>query len=1188
MISAEQFLAALEEKGLIPKPLVESLRKQLAQAASPVPATVLAKKLIDKGQITSAQAKRILESPPPAAKAPADDDDYGLAPLEEPGPLAPEPPKPLAGLKKETGPTAGKRSMKDAPQAGRTSKLAAPTGDIKADLEKGGPKKPEKAAPEQSAAPAKADLGASHLNAELSPIEGRGDLIDQLDDYGVADSTPVPAPAETPKPAEAKPADAAAKKGKATAKPADKRAEAKAGKKVEKLPAESKPRSRKLLAIGAVALVLLLAGGGVAGWLLTRPTGDDDFQAAESEFQAQRYAQAVEKYNAFLEQFPGHKNAGLARVHRGLSQLKQATAGKDDRASLAVAKQVLGEMAAQSEFAQAGNDLAVMLTSIADGLARQVRKTPETVVLTNAREALAIAKRYVPREFRKPAQLAELELAVALAAREAARPAELDKAAGEIRQALGQGKFADAYARRTTVLKAYPDGADEPRLREASLAIAQAEKAAVTWTDKKQPAQTTEANGPIVAAAVPVGRNAKAAAPGGDASVVYAVVGDSVFALDAASGKLHWQRFVGQPASGRSAALVPVAVGSDCIVADVAGQAVVRVEAASGKLRWRQALEQPVEGPLAVAGNRVLAATSAGRLYAIDAESGALIGYTQFPQGLGAGPAVLADRGLVFLLGRQGSLYVLSAADGKCKQVVALGHEPGSVAAEPAVVGKLLLVATNDGVADANLRALSVSADESAPLRAVQTEALKGHVDATPSVAGSRVAVATDLGAVYVYDTAGADEGKPLKKLSEQPAEGADETARYALLQADRLWVAGTQLARYSLGGDGQIENRQTTDIDSLFLQSPQPAGGTVVSVRRCGAVPGARVAALNPADSSPYWETQVGAPLVELAVADGSLTGVTGAGVTLRVDPATMKGQTLAEQNVLPMPAELVGPVAGAAVLEGGLVAFAGEGARALWIFDPKGGEKTLRRVTLADAVAGVVTGFAGGVVVPGRLGQVGLINAKSGEKLAEPFQPLLPGGVEYAWSPAAVVQNTLLLADGRAKLYAVEQQRDPKPHLKQAGEVQAGVVTTPIAVAGQVAYAADASGTLAPFGLPKLERGQTWPLGSRCVWGPCTVGKRVLVASAGGKLLCLDDQAKLAWQVELSAGRPVGRAMEAAGAYLLAFERGLVLKIDAASGKQVAKLEVGRPLASGPVALGGRLFVGSADGTLYEVKQF
>jgi outer membrane protein assembly factor BamB len=483
---------------------------------------------------------------------------------------------------------------------------------------------------------------------------------------------------------------------------------------------------------------------------------------------------------------------------------------------------------------------------------------------------------------------------------------------------------------------------------------------------------------------------------------------------------------------------------------------------------------------------------------------------------------------------------------------------------------------------------MSISSDEAAPLRSVQSESLKGHVDAAPSVAGQRVALATDLGAVYLFDTAGAEEGKPLKRLTEVAPDGPQNAARFAFLQADRLWVGGAQLASYRLAADGRFEDRQTSDLDSAFLQSPTAAGNAVVCVRRCGGVPGVRVSAVNPADSTAFWETHVGAPLAVLLAADGSLAGVTGAGVPIRVEPSAVKGQTLAEQTVLPKPEEVVGPVVGAAMLDGGRLAYAGQGSRVLWVFDPKGGAKSLRRMSLADAVPSNVTAFAGGTLVPGRLGQVALVDAKSGDKLAEPFQPQLPGGVDYAWRPAAVVQNTLLLADGRSKLYAVQQQHDPKPQLVQAAEVQAGVVTSPIAVAGQVAYAVDASGTLAPFGLPKLERGQTWALGSRCVWGPCAVGKRVLVASAAGKLLCVDDQAKLAWQTELSSGPPVGTPIEATGAYLVATGRGLLLKNDAASGKPSAKLELGRPLASGPVSLGGRMFVGGADGTLYEIKPF
>jgi outer membrane protein assembly factor BamB len=1183
MISAEQFLAALEEKDLIPKPLVESLRRQLAQAKSPISAMVLAKKLVEKGQLTPVQAKRILESPPPAAKAPSPpaDDDFGLAPLEEPKPLAPEPQPPLGGGLKRGVADAGKRSMKDSAQVSRPSKLAAPIGDIKADLEKGGLSAAEK--PATPAKPAVKPPTASFLDQELAPLgAGAGDV----DDYGVADAAPPPPKAEAPKPAEAAPAKPAATPAPKTAAPA-KGKPAKAAekeKKPEKLAKAAKPMNPKLLAIGGGVLVVLLAVGGAAAWFLTRPTGDEDLQAAEADFQGTRYAQAVEKYNAFLTQFPQHKDAGLARVHRGVAQLKLATAGSDYRASLNTAKQVLGEMAAQPEFGQAGNELAVMLPSIADGLARLARKNPETGALNNARESLALAKRYVPREARKPAQLAELELSLALTARDLARPAELEKGLAEIRQAVGQRKFSEAYARRSALLKSYPEAADQAGLREATAAIGQAEKAAVQWTDKKQPAQTSEGESPILGSAVPFGRSVKSTVPGADGQVAFVVANGSAYALDAAGGKLLWQRFVGVPVDGRGDALLPVAVGSDCVLADLPGQAVVRVEATTGKLRWRQTLEQPVLGRLAVAGNRVLAATRAGRVYYLDADSGAMAGYAQLPQPLAVGLAAAADKGLVFALAEQASLYVLSATDGKCKQVIAVGYEPGSIAAEPAVAGSLLMLATNDLLDDANFRVLAIGVDAAAPLRMVQTERVKGHVDASPSAVGSRVAVATDRGAVYLFDAAGAEEGK-LKSLAEVAPEGPESVARYALLQPDKLWVGGAQLTRYGVAGDGRFEGRQTSDLDSAFLQTPMGAGGAVICVRRCGAVPGARVTAVNPADDSAFWEAHVGAPLAELLAADGAVAGVTAAGVAFRVDPAAIKGQTVAEQTVLPSAEQLVGPVTGAAALEGGLLAYAGQGSRSLWLFDPKAGEKAVRRVALADAMPTTVTAFAGGAVVPGRLGQVALVDVK-GDKLAEPFQPLLPGGTEFAWRRGAAAGGTLVVSDGRAKLYAVQRQNDPKPHLAQTAEVQSGVITTPVAMAGQIAYAADASGTLAPYGLPKLERGQTWPLGSRCVWGPCAVGKRVLAATAAGKLLCLDDQAKLAWQVDLPAGPPAGTPIEASGAYLLATRRGQVLKIDAASGKSSAKLELGRPLASGPVSLGGRMFVGGADGTLYEIK--
>jgi hypothetical protein len=55
----------------------------------------------------------------------------------------------------------------------------------------------------------------------------------------------------------------------------------------------------------------------------------------------------------------------------------------------------------------------------------------------------------------------------------------------------------------------------------------------------------------------------------------------------------------------------------------------------------------------------------------------------------------------------------------------------------------------------------------------------------------------------------------------------------------------------------------------------------------------------------------------------------------------------------------------------------------------------------------------------------------------------------------------------------------------------------------------------------------------------------------------------------------------------FLLASQNGIVWRAEAATGKELAKVDAGYPLATGPVLCGQKLLVGGHDGTLYEVRQ-
>ncbi|OYV81203.1 MAG: hypothetical protein B7Z73_18350, partial [Planctomycetia bacterium 21-64-5] len=337
-------------------------------------------------------------------------------------------------------------------------------------------------------------------------------------------------------------------------------------------------------------------------------------------------------------------------------------------------------------------------------------------------------------------------------------------------------------------------------------------------------------------------------------------------------------------------------------------------------------------------------------------------------------------------------------------------------------------------------------------------------------------------------------------------------------------------------------------------------------------------VGAVSAQDGTRYWETRVAAPPAGAPMTDaksGRTLLFNRMGTLFDLSPDTFKKSGV--QNAAGSPAdfkESFSGAVGATALDGGGAAISATtvGPRALVATETN----KLRWLPLPDPLGAPAISFQGGLLAPGRMGQVLLLDPAAGTSLVQPFQPRLERGAEFRWTaPVLLNEREVLLSDGQSKLYRLTTVAKPEPHLAAVAEAKLpGPITAPLAVAGKTAFAVNGSGELVSFavgepGTNTLTGGKSWPLSPGAAWGPYAAGSQVLVATTDGRLLCVNDQQEQLWQVELKHGPLSGTPLMSADAVLLTTKSGRLCRLALASGEELGVVDVGEPIAAGPVAL-------------------
>ncbi len=952
-----------------------------------------------------------------------------------------------------------------------------------------------------------------------------------------------------------------------------------------------------LLLIGGGGLVALLVAGLFIFYLLTRENADQILEEAGGLFDSGSYTQAISQYEKFVEGFPSHPQFSAGKVRLGMARLWKMTQGTSNyEKALQTAKQVIANIEDEKEFEQAKEDLASLLPKIAIGLAEQAEQANDLERIQQrieqATTALSLCSntKYIPKAFRNEAVLDEVKATLSRVERRRQENADLRLAIGAIDEKIGAGDTAAAYAIQKNLLKQHPGLLSDESLAEKVLEISQAEKSVVRYVAESRPAETTERESNVIASLALAERRGPASplAHG----TVGANVDGAVYGLQANDGALLWRRFV-----GLDSLAAPVALdGGNYLVIDAAHHELLRLDGKTGKLKWRQSFEKEIAQPVVV-GERIFVATASGKLAVLNAISGQQLGAVQFGQPLRVPPA-LGHRGKrIYVVGEHSSLYTLDAGDLSCLGVYYLGHAKGTVAVPPVVLLNKIAVAVNSGLATCQLRILGINDSGSAGAEIARTR-LEGLITTPLLPARRRLIAVTSLGAVSVYEIGTGDGDSALTQLATRDAERGSPVARFGAVHEGHVWVAGTELNKLAILPTG---NRlPVRDVDhnyagSTFDHPLRMVDNLVIHVRRPGNQAGTIVAAMEAGSGKSLWETKLAVPPAGAPAVDRRgprITAANAAGAVFEVDRQAM-GRRVQDQskrlnyNGLPLTESVA--------LDNGRMVYAPRrGAKNLLLYEPDALRNPLRRIKLVSETTCPPVAWRNGIAVPTQIGQVFFFDTESGKPTFAPFQPPLAAGAKYDWLTPAVARSDdrelLVLSDGDKKIYLLDQQAEPQPHLVAMAEADVGPspLVTPLAVVGNVVYAGTRNGKLARFRLPSLKPEDEIELGGRTVWGPFAAGLHMLMVTENDEFLCIDVSNgghEIVWRQPLEHGGPIGQPLLDGEDILQLWSRGRLSRIRLQSGKETAALEITQPVVTGPVSFGNRLVLTSHDGTLLVV---
>lgn len=931
---------------------------------------------------------------------------------------------------------------------------------------------------------------------------------------------------------------------------------------------------------GGVLLLVLLVGG--LYWALNRESADQVYANAEEAYRKEAYPSAIEQFDKFLKRFPSHPQASAAKVSRGLAKLWNTRAASDWALSLNTAREVIPTISSEAAFPTRHDELADLLPAIARGVAEDssavLTAQPENAeeaqaqiaagkqARTSASEALAMLERYVPANLQPEAEAAAVQSTLVQLDRRIARAEAVEAALLAIDAAVEAGRPGEAFDARRGLVTEFPETVEFARLQTAMRRLTDDLQEAVV-VDRSPVAATTAPSvvDPPVLLLPYHPRGEAAAAASGRTAVIAAA--DAVWAVDAGDGSLIWR-----VDAGGASGIEPIVVDSLVIGVDSRYQHLLALRAADGEVVWRCELLGPIRA-LDADGAYAVVAEGESVVRLVSLADGATQWRATLPQEVGAAVAVDAERRVAAAAADVGNVYFFDAESGACRDVAPLGHLDASLASATVYDGRVIF-AEERLSGDALLHVFDLKQlGGEAPLKLGRYEFASTLLPPLRR-AGRRIFACGRDQAVAAYELG---DGVLLRTVAERGAND-ERTRRAARAAGGDVYFGGDGVMRLELQATRQtIDSRWQALSGTEVVGMPYADADVVLVLVRDADAETLSLVALSAADGRTAWSGVLSGPpgVADSVGREGTATLFLATGNAV----AARRLSDDASERIASVGGQIVGPIAdqgGDGDDLGTLVMSLREPSRWALVEDIpafyEGRGKVLipPPAPLLQPSAFAPRRFAGGMLVGDAAGRILLVDAKTAQPLAAPFQPPSQPGETWNWSQPAPVRSPWFAVAARPRKVFAVQYDDSPAALKLIAEVE-----LPSDLSGElgaledrvVAVGADgALSVIGPTGDPRL----LGSLGSRPAWGPISLGDDsrqdvVLIATEDGRLHAIQDD-RILWQVALKHGAPVG-ADRLGDDLFLAHATGWMTRINQLDGNVVNESQFGAAWGGAPV---------------------